>query len=1406
MRSRGESLGVIVVPTGCDEDGEGNGRSTEDGTQGALLSGRSGDALALAVRCDGALQGAHSPRRLLLLGKRPRSPARDTSFVTVPLLRSAPPSASPGSPQLPPVPFSPVTPEAGAAPTRPEARSSATISDLSGRDAASPSGVSVSVGATTASGGTLPRPSSLGRAAQRPQPPNGRSHGQLLLGLSGAGAELPGMVPQGGSAATPSLAKSDDGDLASPVPSLSCERSQGKHPAEANTTTDTAESKSSLNPAERSTGAPLQPVQNTLAQSAVGPKDVPGNGCPADLAAALPFGDSATPAVEAGASSRFGEASESLREGGTPGLNLEPYSFAPPQEDDQGAADQAQQESEDDADGRINSLDKLETVRYIKRPLGTFEKTLTYMKHREFIRKHHGVFGTTSLSSCIWWALGCQFLVMSVGMMTCERVDEEGPKYVRSFLDPKEVGGKLSIYFFSSLALTLILAIRFGGPLMLKWSARLSKLGCTMLLITAPAVQIRESLEGSVICATALYVAPLRLNGMVIFNGIFTQLQLLMFIGSMLNSLLWAKMHAFWFSHRSVKLWNVVKKQTIRLQIPQPIEHSLARDRQPGGERRIINADGLYIELHGFSFSNWFHHNLARFLPAKLVPSVVKPAVSVVFYVGQVDKDELPHGFGRWRSEAYHGESLVGYWDHGIPVGPFKSREFGTGSGFMCIRIGWCKVTKGVLRPDIQLGVGDAECCVSGAFFRTFPRVTLYPLRDEETDRAFAKRLPSRVLNELIANDKGATVGRLSLFTYKPADADGDVARRPSWLASQASSGDDIDDHEHPNSEGARSVVFSDRVQRIRGSMIMRAQMLFKRRTDRAAGESRAKFLQECQRMCLARMVPHLPNFGVPFTTEVHITVDRERGLYIGGWIPVNALIPLEPSKGPALKNMLPVCRGESFGLAQNGAPCVRHLTDEDEGAGLADQEAREKLKQRKLSESQMKGRGLHQRFGLALHQPERMMKRRGPQGEAEQRRLLEDFFFERPRIRRRTYDDESKCLIVRTVDKRKRRQLRATSMFAGRPNSSSSRKDIRPRRKSSSAAPLASNSSSPDDPLAPDDDPIKGFDWINNAPELQIDGWQRAEVMGIPEALIFIHGYNTNHVQSLQIMAQMLSFGNFPSYIKPFLFTWPAGRNFAEFFEARENANNPRIQDCFRDFILSLRDNGIRQIHIMAHSLGSRLLMNSLHRFAEDIFNKSLDLDGTDQLGLGASRDKMHLVTLIFLNPEFFLDDFVRHEYSFLRQYCSNISLFCDAHDGALWWSELFSGRQALGRSVFGLYTRPKGSGSDTGSDVARKLPPVYAETMACFQGYEPDYLKSDTREWLDLDVIDMTWLGNNVHAMRHSYWPLNREIIEDIRELVVTRKRARQRTSRLDRREGNVWVYRVAPSSLTSIFDSDI
>eukprot|EP00921_Rhytidocystis_pertsovi_P001013 GHVQ01001727.1.p1 GENE.GHVQ01001727.1~~GHVQ01001727.1.p1 ORF type:complete len:341 (-),score=45.40 GHVQ01001727.1:794-1816(-) len=79
----------------------------------------------------------------------------------------------------------------------------------------------------------------------------------------------------------------------------------------------------------------------------------------------------------------------------------------------------------------------------------------------------------------------------------------------------------------------------------------------------------------------------------------------------------------------------------------------------------------------------------------------------------------------------------------------------------------------------------------------------------------------------------------------------------------------------------------------------------------------------------------------------------------------------------------------------------------------------------------------------------------------------------------------------------------------------------------------------------------------------------------------------------------------------------------------------------------------------------------------------------------------------------------------------------------------------------------------------------------------------KSFEHHWLDLDVIDTTFMDQNVGGMRHVFFNLNREVIEDLRELILQRKRAFLRTSRLDRRAGNVWVYRVAPSFLKSLYD---
>lgn len=70
------------------------------------------------------------------------------------------------------------------------------------------------------------------------------------------------------------------------------------------------------------------------------------------------------------------------------------------------------------------------------------------------------------------------------------------------------------------------------------------------------------------------------------------------------------------------------------------------------------------------------------------------------------------------------------------------------------------------------------------------------------------------------------------------------------------------------------------------------------------------------------------------------------------------------------------------------------------------------------------------------------------------------------------------------------------------------------------------------------------------------------------------------------------------------------------------------------------------------------------------------------------------------------------------MRSFCSHISVFADAKDQALWWSETFSGRLALGKTIFGLWKMPAASKTTEGdSDVIIKAPPRFMNTVGFFQ-----------------------------------------------------------------------------------------
>ncbi len=66
-----------------------------------------------------------------------------------------------------------------------------------------------------------------------------------------------------------------------------------------------------------------------------------------------------------------------------------------------------------------------------------------------------------------------------------------------------------------------------------------------------------------------------------------------------------------------------------------------------------------------------------------------------------------------------------------------------------------------------------------------------------------------------------------------------------------------------------------------------------------------------------------------------------------------------------------------------------------------------------------------------------------------------------------------------------------------------------------------------------------------------------------------------------------------------------------------------------------------------------------------------------------------------------------------------------------------------------------------------------------------------------LDIDVIDTGDLDRNTNSMFHSFFNINKLMVDDLSELLCTGKRAEQRTSRL-RKSSHVFRFAILPSSV--------
>ncbi len=95
--------------------------------------------------------------------------------------------------------------------------------------------------------------------------------------------------------------------------------------------------------------------------------------------------------------------------------------------------------------------------------------------------------------------------------------------------------------------------------------------------------------------------------------------------------------------------------------------------------------------------------------------------------------------------------------------------------------------------------------------------------------------------------------------------------------------------------------------------------------------------------------------------------------------------------------------------------------------------------------------------------------------------------------------------------------------------------------------------------------------------------------------ALLYVHGYNTAFHESLLRVAQIAAASQYPGRI--YLFSWPSARSMTSYvadMDASEKSD-PYLAAFVRSILL---DNKIRQLDVLAHSMGGQVFLRAFSRF----------------------------------------------------------------------------------------------------------------------------------------------------------------------------------------------------------------
>lgn len=291
--------------------------------------------------------------------------------------------------------------------------------------------------------------------------------------------------------------------------------------------------------------------------------------------------------------------------------------------------------------------------------------------------------------------------------------------------------------------------------------------------------------------------------------------------------------------------------------------------------------------------------------------------------------------------------------------------------------------------------------------------------------------------------------------------------------------------------------------------------------------------------------------------------------------------------------------------------------------------------------------------------------------------------------------------------------------------------------------------------------------------------------------------------------------------HVYPIIFTWP-GAQVLTYRNASSISASENNRKYFLQMLNSLAAEGITNIHFVSHSLGVQTLMNCFENNADGTPSPvsqcfaAAPVSG-DMVTPSSTREMGKLIcrSITLLNPDFPLRAFKEHGFKSIRRVTSLITIVGDKADQALFWSSLINGGvNRVGGSQpsvldFDGRTKQKQLQELIGKDIDRLYTtPDEDEDIVAFQNTELLNQASirigrkdqATNTYLDCDVIDTTGLDTNVNNLRHAAYSVNSILLRDIEEIVITGRRAAERSTPLHKK-GNVFEYCHAPSFVTPV-----